>query len=113
MNYYSPYYYPQQSMIYVSSEDEAKMYPVAPNNTVQLWDTSGKTVYLKQADVSGKPSLRIFDLTERIEEPEAPAGYATRNEIEELRAEIEKLNKTLQRRKKNESDESNEHAPAV
>ncbi len=114
MNYYQPYsYYPQQTMpsiIYVTGEDEAKMYPVAPNNTVQLWDTNGKAVYLKQADVSGKPSLRIYDITERVSEPEPTASYVTKNELEELRAEIEKLKV---RRKRNEPDEFNGYVTAV
>ena len=31
-------------------------YLVAPNSAVALWDSNSPTIYLKQADASGKPS---------------------------------------------------------
>ena len=48
------------------------MYPVAPNNAVALWEQSGKVVYLKQADATGKPTLTIYDLVERTQNASAP-----------------------------------------
>ena len=77
--YYPQYqpYYPQSyqpvqqtnqtptGIIWVSGLQEAQMYPLAPNNAVALWEQSGKTVYLKQADATGKPTMRVYDLTER------------------------------------------------
>ena len=57
---------PQQSSIsWVSSEKEATMYPVAPNNAVTLWSTTEPVVYLKKADYTGKPTLTTYDLVER------------------------------------------------
>ena len=56
---------PQASIIWVSGEREAQMYPVAPNNAVTLWSQTEPVVYLKQADATGKPSLKIYDLVER------------------------------------------------
>lgn len=85
-SYYQPYgnYYPQNypvqnyqmtpqpnqnatGIIWVSGSQEAQMYPVAPNNAVALWEQSGKVIYLKSADATGKPTMRIFDLVERSE----------------------------------------------
>lgn len=65
------------------------MYPVAPNNAVALWARDGKTIYLKQADATGKPSIKIYDLVERAETAsEAPTdtdsklpSYATKEEL--------------------------------
>ena len=50
-------YYPYQptGIIWVSGEAGAKAYLVAPNNTVQLWDSESQTIYLKSADACGMP----------------------------------------------------------
>ena len=90
---YQPYYYqqPQQNtsgIIWVSGINEAQMYPVAPNNAVALWEQSGKAIYLKSADATGKPALRIFDLSERKDMPQAadvkPPEYVTKGELDEI-----------------------------
>lgn len=88
---YQPYYQnqPQQSgIIWVSGQQEAQMYPVAPNNAVALWEQSGKTIYLKSADATGKPTLRIFELSERKDMPQAadlkPPEYVTKEELGEI-----------------------------
>lgn len=51
--------------IWVQGEAGAKAYLVAPNNTVTLWDSESPTIYVKTADSSGVPSMRILDFTER------------------------------------------------
>lgn len=53
-----------QSMVWVSGEAEAMAYLVAPNSAVALWDSNSPTIYLKQADASGKPSIKVYDLVE-------------------------------------------------
>ena len=73
---------PQQqaapSIVWVQNEMEAANYLVAPNSAVTLWDSNAPVVYLKQADASGKPSMKIYDLVERsrrpAQPPHAPAG---------------------------------------
>ena len=91
---------PQQqaspSIVWVHSEMEASGYPVAPNSAVTLWDSSAPVVYLKQADASGKPSMKIYDLVERDQRPaqaaQAPAvEYATRAELEALSARLDAM----------------------
>ena len=74
-------------LIWVQGIEAAKAYPVAPGNTVQLWDSEAPAVYLKEADHNGMPQLRAFDLVERVSAvPRAKeADYVTRQEFEELK----------------------------
>lgn len=77
------------SIIWVKNQQEAAMYPIAPNNAVALWDSASPSIYLKQADASGKPSMKIYDLVERTETPSEAANekdakvpaYATKEEL--------------------------------
>lgn len=77
------------SLIWVRNQNEAAMYPVAPNNAVALWDSSAPSIYLKQADASGKPSMKVYDLVERTAQQEnatsenttKTAEYATKDEL--------------------------------
>lgn len=97
--------------------NEALSYPVAPNNAVALWDKNDAVIYLKQADGTGKPTIKVYDLVERIEKPtESNSGtegkvtaYATKSDLEavigaikgrddvisNMREEIDKLNDTM------------------
>lgn len=88
----------QQGIIWVQGEQAAKSYLVAPNSTVQLWDSEEKTIYLKSADVSGMPSMKVLDYTIRGDEPKPE--YVTR---EDLRAAIDKIKAMI--RKKDDDDE--------
>ena len=90
---------PQQqspSIVWVQSEMEAANYLVAPNSAVTLWDSNAPVVYLKQADASGKPSMKIYDLVERTQRPvqaaQAPAvEYAPLSRLEALEARLNEL----------------------
>lgn len=87
----------QGGLIWVQGESAAKSYMVAPGNTVQLWDSEEKIIYLKSADPSGMPSMKILDYTIRGEEKEAPAvEYATKDDLNALAEKV----KELSRRKK-------------
>lgn len=52
-------------IIWVPNYSAASEYLVAPNSAVALWDQNAPYVYLKQADSSGKPTLKVFELVER------------------------------------------------
>lgn len=52
--------------LWVLNENEATSYPVAPNNTVTLWDKNFPTIYIKSVNAQGVPSMRILDFTERL-----------------------------------------------
>ena len=117
---YQPYYYPQaqtpitqaipnamqtgnsNSIIWVQGEAGAKSYLVAPNNTVQLWDSEANTIYLKSADASGMPSMKILDYTVRnTEQPQAAPqlqqnhAYVTAEELNAVKAELNKIKNEL------------------
>ena len=98
--YQQPISQPTNDMIWVLGQTEAESYPVAPNNSVVLWDKNNKTFYIKTANAQGVPSMKIYDFTERIEraqnEPtthECNCGdkYATREQINDLRGKIDDL----------------------
>ena len=84
------------SIVWVQSEMEAANYLVAPNSAVTLWDSNSPVVYLKQADASGKPSMKIYDLVERTQRPaqtpQAPTvEYAPLSRLEALEARLNEL----------------------
>lgn len=94
-----------QSIIWVQNEQEAYNYLVAPNSAVALWDSNNPVVYLKQADASGKPTMKIYDLVERTTQrpqaaPQPAAEYVTRQEFEALQARIDALTAPKQTNRK-------------
>lgn len=96
---------------WVSSEQEARGYLIAPNSAVALWDSTAPTVYLKQADASGKPTLKIYDLVERAETPrtapqEKGVEFVTREEFDRLAALVGEIKS--KKKRKVEEDEDDE-----
>lgn len=100
---------PQQTtttsgIIWVSGLNEAQMYPVAPNNAVALWEQSGKVIYLKSADATGKPSLKMFDLVERsqsgseqqIGQDVKTIDYVSKDELNRITAALEAVKGDLE-----------------
>lgn len=83
----------QQSMVWVSGEQEAQRYLLAPNTAIALWDSTSPCIYLKQSDASGRPTIKTFDLVERSErKSDAPdPQYATKEDLRLLEDDIEKL----------------------
>ena len=100
---------PSKDMLWVLNETEATSYPVAPNNSVTLWDKNKDTVYIKSVNMQGVPSMRILDYTERTTDnaPKMPEKHvcqcgkenfvridtfnALQKEFEALRDELEEL----------------------
>lgn len=96
---------------WVSSEQEARGYLIAPNSAVALWDSTAPTVYLKQSDASGKPTLKIYDLVERAETasnaPQKPGvEFVTRKEFDALASLVGELKG--KKKRKVEEDEDDE-----
>lgn len=103
----------QGGVQWVGGELEARNYLIAPNSAVALWDSTAPRVYLKQADASGKPSLKAYDLVERTETaPEAtqaPAvSYVTRAEFDELAAAVREMRGKKEKKRKVEEDDDDE-----
>ena len=96
---------PQQSngIIWVQGEAGAKSYLVAPNTTVQLWDSESQVIYLKSADASGMPSIKVLDYTIRDAAPQHQApisnqvDYATKEDVGVLQSEVNKLREEMHR----------------
>ena len=105
--YYPQYQQPQpqapaqqttqnNSMIWVQGEAGAKSYLVAPNTTVQLWDSESPIIYLKSADASGMPSMKVIDykIREQAQAQTAPVAtevkidYVTHDELKDLEDKI-------------------------
>jgi len=93
---------PQSSgIIWVSGEAGARGYMVSPNTTVQLWDSDAQVIYLKSADASGMPTLKILDYTIRDQAPKNtpmsvsnvaavnPSDYVTKTEFDDLKMKFE------------------------
>jgi hypothetical protein len=95
-------------MIWVLSEGEAQSYPVAPNNSVILWDKNSDVVYIKSVNAQNVPSFRVLDYKERTADnaPKTPEKHeckcgdkfvlkkdfqALQGEFEALRGELEEL----------------------
>ena len=84
------------NIIWVSGEAGAKAYLVAPNTTVQLWDSEAQVIYLKSADGSGMPSMKIIDYTIRDATPTPPKpsqsiAYVTKDEFDAFKSEVQKM----------------------
>ena len=90
------------SIIWVQGEAGAKSYLVAPNNTVQLWDSESQTIYLKSADASGMPTMKVLDYTIREMASNGPSmplnnsigkpkEYVTKDEFEAILGQIKAL----------------------
>ncbi len=99
---------PTNDMIWVLSEGEAQSYPVAPNNSVILWDKNSDVVYIKSVNAQNVPSFRVLDYKERSDDnaPKTPYKHeckcgskfvskedfkALQSEFEALRSELDEL----------------------
>ena len=118
---YQPMYYPQQNqvqtpiqaqqqpqpqmnngIIWVQGEAAAKSYPIAPNSSVPLWDSEANVIYLKSADMSGMPSIKVLDytmrdVTPRTAEISPQMDFATKDDVESLKGEISALKSKFER----------------
>ena len=125
---YQPMYYPQyqpaqqpqqpqqnnSGIIWVQGEAGAKSYLVAPNTTVQLWDSEAQRIFLKSADASGMPSMKTLDYTIReMPQTQAPVSatndYAMKSDVEALAGQITALRAELDGLTK----KGEKHEPAV
>ena len=134
LRYYQPqqYYQNQQQynqnqqynqtnsgIIWVQGESGAKSYLVAPNNTVQLWDSESQTIYLKSADGSGMPSIKILDYTIRNDQKEknenninqinADNNVNMESEIKDLNEKIQNMEKEILQLKNILTNKSNQN----
>lgn len=94
-------YYPQANqqpqanngITWVQGMESAKSYLVAPNTTVALFDSENQSIYLKSADASGMPSMKILDYKIRENAPSGSLStphneFATKVDVESIRKDI-------------------------
>ena len=99
--YYQTYQQPvqQNSLTWVQGESGAKSYLVPANGTALLMDSEADQFFIKSSDASGMPlPLRKFAYKEITDsQPMTPSvqketsNYATKDELDELRREIDRL----------------------
>lgn len=89
-------------IIWVQGEAGAKAHMVAPGNSAVLWDSENPYIYIKTADASGMPSMRIIEWKERgntspmqsaIQSPQPQ--YVTIEEYNKLVGVVNELNARL------------------
>ena len=91
-------------IVWVQGLEGAKAYPITAGQAVLLMDSDSNCLYLKSADQTGMPSLRIFDYKERTETPQEPQNldmsefitkedlslYVTKDELKKAISDIQK-----------------------
>ena len=92
----------QSSLIWVQGINAAKSYPVAPNTSVPLFDSEANVVYIKSADASGMPSIKILDYNVRDNESRRAESvpqmdFVTHNELADIQKEIDALKAKFER----------------
>ena len=96
----------QTGLNWIQGEQAAKSYLVSPNSTVVLFDSESQSIYIKSADASGMPSMKILDYT--IRETNKNGGispvqssddslsvYATKDEIKAVTDQITALRERI------------------
>lgn len=95
---------PTNDFLWVLNENEATSYPVAPNNTVTLWDKNLPTIYIKSVNAQGVPSMRVLDFTERTATSATqpvgtafnlPNNFVTLDSFNALKGDVEALRSKL------------------
>ena len=104
--------YQQGGFVRVQSENEARMYPVAPGNSVTFIDENAPYCYTKTMDISqlDRPKFEKYRLVKEEEPPVTPVSasvsdvkqadgkvidYATKTDISEIWDEIDTIKKKL------------------
>lgn len=101
---------------WIQGIESAKAYPIAPNSSVILMDSESPQFFIKSADQSGMPTLRVFkfeEITGQQQQPKAEpvpqidtSIYITREEFEKRIAELSapKQRNNQQQRKETKQD---------
>ena len=89
----------QNSITWVQGVGGAKAYPVGAGNSVLLMDSDNPYMYIKAADNTGMPNLKIYEYKEITEEkPEEKVDmheYVTKKELEEVIAKLKPKKKKI------------------
>lgn len=113
-----PQVYPQQNtqqaqqnngIVWVQGIEGAKAHPVGAGQSVLLMDSDSDCMYLKSADQTGMPSLRVFDYKERTSSSgpknDDLSVFATKDELSHYVTKEELKKAILDARKKKGKDD--------
>ena len=125
-NNYYPQTYPQQFQSYAQPQatqqsginwvqglEGAKAYPVmAGSDGVVLFDSDSDRFFIKSADQSGMPRMRVFNYQEVTNQPKQNneikkvdmSGYVTKEELEERLKELAPKKTTKKKEVKNDAE---------
>ncbi len=89
----------QNGILWVQGEQAAKSFPVAPGNTVVLWDSENPFIHVKSVDGAGVPSMRTFEIKERTEaKPEMPTfEFVGKEDFKALQERVEALAEKIEK----------------
>ena len=90
---------PQSGILWVQGEQAAKSFPVTPGNTVVLWDSENPFIHVKSVDGAGVPSMRTFEIKERVEaRPETPGfEFVGKEDFKVLQERVEALAEKIEK----------------
>jgi len=107
MSYYPQYYNPQQyvpqqqqqminQFVWVQGESSARAYLVPPGGEAYLMDTDSPTLFYKTCDSAGRPTMKTYELVEKVEadpvvvtpensvQAEEMPNYLTRDDLNDM-----------------------------
>lgn len=91
-----PMYGTPSTLIRVNGRAGAEAYYMdAPNSEAALFDANDDVFYFKSTDGGGYPTIRAFRFEPLPEAGMAPVAYATKEEMDGLRREIDELKGVL------------------
>lgn len=101
---YPQYQQQNNPIIWIQGIESARAYQTAPNNTVVLFDSDEQVIYIKSADMQGRPSMRILDYTIRSEQPKTAQNalsgnntqVPTKEDISALQSQIDSLKQQIE-----------------
>ena len=101
---YPQYQQQNNPIIWIQGIESAKAYQTAPNSTVVLFDSEEQVIYIKSADMQGKPSIRILDYTIRTDAPRTAQNalygtntqIPTKEDINALQSQIDSLKQQIE-----------------
>ncbi len=100
--------YLKQDLIKVNGIEGARMYPIAPNSRIALFDANEDVFYIKSADAGGYATIESYEFHRK--EPVAPAvesnKYVTVEDFEKFKEELTNGKFTIQ-----SNDKPNKYYP--
>lgn len=87
---------PVHGFVYVTGLEGAKAYQMPPNSEMPLFDsTSENIMFIKTTDGAGFPTIKVAYCSFEESQPQNDTEYASIEELNALRSEIEDLRRAI------------------